>query len=503
MQRLTPWVLATLSGVVLAFAMPGLGLWPLALVFPGLLLEALERGGGGWRPWLLGWLAGVAHWAVATHWVHGVMNHYGGLSWIGAVGALFGMAGILALTWSVVAGLAARIPAPWRPWFFPFAWIAVDALRRFQPFQFPWNEIAVVVADRPVFLGSLPVWGASGLGWAIVAIGSGSWGLIRRQGRPAAAALLIAAVGAAIATTAIAPVFEPAGDPVRVAVLQPGTTLEEKWDPSEWQEIADRVWVLTRRASDAGAAIVVWPESAVPFRIDSDETYREIATSMARELGIEIVLNSIVAVGDGGFANSAALVTTDGVGETRYDKVHLVPFGETVPPWADLIATDALVREVGRFTPGGEVRPLPGIAPMGVAICYEVVFPGQAAASARAGAEILVTLTNDGWYGFSWAPAQHFAHVRLRAAEQRRWFARAALTGISAFVDPYGRVSERLEVGDQGFLVAEMTPSTRLTPRARWGDWWWVLCVVGTAAGLTVSEIRLRASGVPTQVKTE
>jgi apolipoprotein N-acyltransferase len=267
---------------------------------------------------------------------------------------------------------------------------------------------------------------------------------------------------------------------VRVAVLQPGTTLEEKWDPDEWEAIADRVWTLTRRAADAGARIVLWPESAVPFRVDRDPAYRDLVTETAAELDVEIVLNSVAETAGGGYGNSAFLVTADGVSSVRYDKVYLVPFGEYVPPWAEPITSEALVREVGRFTPGEKVTPLPATVPLGVAICYEVVFSRHSAAAVGGGAELLVTITNDGWYGFSWAPAQHFAQVRLRAAEHRRWFARAALTGISGFVDPYGRVTERLEVGEQGLLVADLEPSTARTPRTRWGDWWWVVCVIAT-----------------------
>ncbi len=494
MQRALPWIFAALAGAALALAMPGPGLWPLVVLFPPLLLEAIERGGGTWRPWLLGWLAGTVYWLVATNWVLEVMHHYGGLPLIAAVGCLLGMAAFLGLTWLAVAGLAALVAPPWRIWFFPLAWVAVDALRRFQPYQFPWSDVALVFGNLPAMLGSLPVWGASGLGWATVALGAGLWGLARPVGRPAAAALLIAAVGTTLVFGVVSGTTRSSGPPVRVAVLQPGTSLEEKWDPSEWQEIADRVWTLTRRAADAGAKIVLWPEGAVPFRIDSDETYRDIVVALAADFDLQIVLNSIGGTADGGFTNSAYLVTGAGISAVHYDKVHLVPFGEYVPPWAELAFTDSLVREVGRFTPGQTVTPLPAILPLGVAVCYEVVFPGHASAAARAGARVLVTLTNDGWYGFSWAPVQHFAHVRLRAAEQRRWFARAALTGISAFVDPYGEVRSRMEIGEQGLLVADLQPVAELTLRARWGDWWAVLCAVA-AAGLFIGA-RVRSSSL-------
>jgi apolipoprotein N-acyltransferase len=472
-------------------------MWPLVFVFPGLLLEALDRSEARWRPWLLGWVAGTVQWFVATSWVFDVMHHYGGLSVPAAVASLFGMAMYLGIVWAAIAGVVSSVPSVWRIWFFPVAWVAVDSLRRFQPFQFPWNDVAATVAGQTALLDSTAVWGASGLGWALVGLGAGCWGMLRRTHRPVSAALLITVVAATITSTALAPKPEMVGPSMRIAVLQPGTSLEEKWDPGEWQEISDQVWTMTRRAADAGAELVLWPESAVPFRIDTDETYRRIVTGLASDLGIQIVLNSIGGISDGAFANSAYLVTATGVSPVRYDKVHLVPFGEFVPPWAEMVATDALVREVGRFTPGETVTLLPSAVPLGVSICYEVVFAGHSAAASRNGAEVLVTLTNDGWYGNSWAPDQHFAQVRLRAAENRRWFARAALTGISGFIDPYGRIADRLEVGEHGFLVADLAPIRTLTPRARWGDWWAVLCAVA-AVGLLIAgrTARPRRTGV-------
>jgi apolipoprotein N-acyltransferase len=115
-----------------------------------------------------------------------------------------------------------------------------------------------------------------------------------------------------------------------------------------------------------------------------------------------------------------------------------------------------------------------------MAICYEVIFAELVASEVRGGAELLTTLTNDGWYGYSWAPRQHFSHVVLRAVENRRWFARAALTGISGFVEPSGRLGPILGVGEQGLLVAEVRLATGLTPRVRFGDWW---CAATALAG--------------------
>ncbi|MBD3855152.1 MAG: apolipoprotein N-acyltransferase, partial [Acidobacteria bacterium] len=148
------------------------------------------------------------------------------------------------------------------------------------------------------------------------------------------------------------------------------------------------------------------------------------------------------------------------------------------------------VREVGAFTPGRQPLVLPARVPLAVAICFEVVFPDLPAAQVRAGAQLLTTLTNDGWYGFSWAPRQHFTQVRLRAAETQRWFARAALTGISGFIDPSGKVVSHLDVGETGFLTESVQPMNGITPRVRFGDWWAILCAVASVLMVAIARIK-------------
>jgi apolipoprotein N-acyltransferase len=421
------------------------------------------------------------------------MHDYGGLRWPAAFGCLLGMGVILGIFWALASGVASMVPPAWRVWLLPVAWTAAPLLQQWPPFEFVWTGPAAAFVDWPWLMSTVPVWGATGLGWWVAAFSAGVWGLARSETRLGGAAQLAAAICLVLAFSLAAPEARPTNEPLRVAVLQPGTSLDEKWDPSQAGEIADRVWALTGAAAVRGADLVVWPESAVPFRLDADASYREAVTRMANELDIEIILNSVAATDESGYANSAFLVTPDGVAPRRYDKVHLVPFGEFVPSWAGFAFTESLVKEVGRFTPGRQPAVLPAQVPVGVAICFEVVFPGLPAAQVRGGAELLVTLTNDGWYGFSWAPHQHFAQVRLRAAENRRWFVRAALTGISGFVDPTGTVIASLGVGEDGFLIEEVQPMTGVTLRARWGDWWGRLCGLATVAILVAARICRRA----------
>ncbi len=483
--------LAAGAGLAFALALPGPGLAPFVLLFPVLLLEAVEASRTVRGAALAGWAGGTVHWMVATNWVVPVMRDYGGLPTVLAVLCLVGMAAILASTWALATGLVRLVRPPLRPLALASAWALTEALREGPLFRFPWNPVAAVAADRPVLLGSLPVWGAMGLGWALVLAGGGLHAMLRPGTRRAG----LVSVATALALTMVAGLAAPRPrcekTAVRVALLQPGSTLEEGWNPARAGNLLRRVETLTRRAAAAGARLVLWPESAVPGSLERSPGLDAWVQRIARETGVTIVLESIGWNDAGQPTNAAHVVTPEGREPQRYDKVHLVPFGEYVPWWARWGFTRGLVREVGSFVPGRRAVPLPTPeGPIGVAICYEIVFPGLVAREVRAGASFLVTLTNDGWYGYSWAPHQHFAQAVLRAAETRRWVLRAALTGISGAVDPTGRVAARMGVGKQGMLLVAVRRCSRQTPRVRFGDWWvWValgLLTASLVAGIPV-----------------
>ncbi len=487
------WALAAAAGVSLALALPGLHWWPLALLTPGLLLAALD-GAGIRRALLIGWFGGIVHWSLTVGWVTSVLHVYGGMPWAASAGSVLLMAVILGGGWALVAAVTAAVPAAWRPWMLPVAWIAMEAGWRYQPWRFPWNPVAATLTAWPPLLGSLPVWGAAGLGWAVLAVGAGLATVARGRDRRVGAALVAVPVVGLVVASVAAPSPRPDGSTVPVAMIQPGTSQSERWDPSTWRQTSERVFELTVDAAERGAELVLWPEGAVAYRLETDATYAERVTRLASTLGVEIVLNSIGATADGGYANSAYLVTADGVSPVRYDKVKLVPFGEYVPDWASLLFSDSLVREVGRFEPGAGPVTLPARVPLAVAICYEVVFPDLIAAQVRDGAQLLVTLTNDGWYGDSWAPRQHWAQAVLRAVETRRWMVRAALSGISGAIDPTGGAHARMDVGESGIGIVDVRALGGMTPRVRWGDWWTVLCGVAVGLLLVAGNIRGRRS---------
>ena len=193
--------------------------------------------------------------------------------------------------------------------------------------------------------------------------------------------------------------------------------------------------------------------------------------------------------------NSAALISPAGDWTARYDKVHLVPFGEYLP-FPQLFAfAGGLTKEVGEFQHGASRAPLDaGSTPLGIFICYESVFPGEVRQFSQQGAQVLVNLSNDGWYGDSGAYAQHLNQTRMRAIENDRWLLSATNTGVTASIDPYGRTVARLPRKERGALVAPYALTSVTTFYTRHGDWFAWLCAI-ISAGALVTRFAIRKKG--------
>ena len=456
----------------MALALPGPGLFALMLLVPGLLRRGVE-GTPGWRAFRLGWLAGFAEWVVSVAWVVIVIHRYGHLPLALAILGLVFMAAVLGLGWGIIGWGVGCAPAGWRVWLLPLGLAAFEEAQRFPPWIFPWNPAAAALTPVPSLLAPAPLIGAAGLSFLAFLAGSALERLATGGHRAAGAVWLAVSVAVWVGSGLAAPAFRSTGAGLEVAALQPNVPLEVRWEANSEREIEDRVWALTRRAATAGARWVVWPESAVPRWVERDGEYRDALEALARETRAWLMVGSIgFGKGEDTYYNSVFSFAPTGLMPGRYDKIHLVPFGEYVPLVGRIAALKALVHEVGSFTPGDNAAPLAGPAgPVGVAVCYEVAYPSLYAEEARRGAVVLATITNDGWYGDSAAPRQHLALAILRAAENRRYLVRAANTGISAIIDPYGRQLARLDFGREGLITGEVVPSSTVTPYARFGGW--------------------------------
>jgi len=349
----------------------------------------------------------------------------------------------------------------------PFLWVATELLRVHTFFEFPWCllgysqqpflpviQIASVTAVYGVSF--LLVTSAALLAIALVEA------RLRRASLAAFGSLVVLTWG--LGGWALSRPLPETGR-IQVGLVQGGIRQEDKWLPENAWSNVDRHLELTREAAARGARLVVWPESAVPFLYDAEPPLRALLQEAVRRDGIYLYFgNDDREPGPGGGQRiyvGAKLLDPQGQVTARYRKIQLVPFGEYVPlkPLFTLggRVVAKLVQEVADFSPGTEaVTGDVGGHRIGGTICYEAIFPGLVRRFAAQGAELLVNVTNDAWYGRTSAPYQHLAMAAFRAVENRRYLVRAANTGITTVVDPWGRVHEPSALFDRTLLVREV-----------------------------------------------
>ena len=378
----------------------------------------------------------------------------------------------------------------------PFLWVATEVLRAYTMFRFPWCLLGYSQYQQLPMIQLASVTGVYGVSF-LVALSSTVLAYSARQRTPgrrraalAGLATLLAAVALHGAWTLSRPVAETGR--VRAGLVQASVRQDDKWDPDKAHDNVRRHIALSRQAAGEGAKLIVWPESAVPFPFDFSPDTAERLRAVARETGAVLVFGNDdlertpedikIWVG-------AKMLGPDGHLIYRYHKNRLVPFGEYVPMQPLLTlggrVVARMVRAVGDFQWGQEasVGPFEGHL-VGTSICYEAIFPDFVRQFSVNGAEMLLNITNDGWYGTTSAPSQHFAMAVFRAVENRKWMLRAANTGITGFIDPRGRIVARTQLFEERALVGEAAFVPGLTTYARFGDVFGWGCFAAAVLGL-------------------
>jgi apolipoprotein N-acyltransferase len=481
---------AVISGVLFAFAFPNYAIgW---LIFVALIpLFLALAGAGSWREaFALGWISQTIAWLLMVPWVVRVMSHYGGLSLTTGILIFAGMSVILGLYGAAFGVLVFRIGPgkEFHRWLLvPLAWAAVEYARTYLLTGFPWNLIAAAIVDYtpllqfdrvagPYALGVLILIPAATICWLIVTRPSGM-----RLVAVVAPVTILCFVWWSTGIVASKLIPRPrVGPTYTAAMIQPNISQEMRWDSASMFAIFQRMMEMTDTAIRSGASVIIWPESTVPLSYASTGFFRQAIESVSRGAAVDIILGSVAedAAKPNGMWNAAFLVS-GGTTVGHYDKIRLVPFGEYVPLRRMLFFARKLVHEVGDFEFGGKDTPLVGQLRYGPAICYEIVFPQIPRTQVIHGADVLVTITNDAWYDGTSAPRQHLNQARLRAVETDRYLLRAATTGISAFVDPTGRIVEELPMNRRGIITAHFQPRHSTTLYVRFGDWFaWIACAL-------------------------
>ena len=445
---------------------------------------------------LLGAMTGIIYFGGTIYWTGAVVSTFGGLPQAVALLCALALAVYMTVYLALAAGLLGRAVAVAGArglWLAPWLWVAGEFARGHVLGGFPWVPLGSSVATLLPVAQLASLVGVYGLSLYLVAHGTLVMLAItgagrQRLGAGVAAIVALAAVSAWGAARVADGALTRAGEPLSIGLVQANIRQEEKWDRGMAPEIERRYDRLTRQAAAAGAAVVLWPESSTPYYFNEEPARAAAVRTLVQQTGTPLLFGTdeIERGRPDRYYNSAFMLAPDGAVAAVYRKMQLVPFGEFVPLRSLLFFVSPLVEGVSDFSPGDRVTMLPMAGHMAsTAICYEIVYPHLAREAVRQGAELLTTITNDAWYGDSSAPYQHFALASLRAVEQGRYLARAANTGISGVVDPYGRVLGATRVFEEAVVVVEARALRERTLYATIGDL--VAEIALGVAGLTMA----------------
>jgi len=469
---------ALLTAALLILVFPNFNVAYLAPVALAPLLWAAAKEPRWWRRFLFGYAAGIAYWAGACYWIQIVLHDHAGIaawaSWLGfVVFALY--KGLLMGVFALGAGLLMKrglavltVPA---------LWVAVEWLHTWTGFA--WLDLGNAAINMPVPMRLAPFTGVYGLSFVFAAMSAALALVALRRPRVELAPAL------ALLIVWLLPALPALQRGTQSAVLvQPNISESADWTQSWIGRMHQRLASLSLK----GAFLIVWPEAPAPMYYDRDPQFRDMVDQVARTTHSYVLLN-VVPLSNGAPLNSALLVSPEGQSVGRYDQMNLVPFGEYVPrPFKALLSK--IATESDDFVPGARQMLLPaGPHKIGAFICYESVFPGFVRNLANQGAELLVNISNDGWYGASAARDQHLEIVRMRAAENRRWILRATNDGITSTIDPAGRVARNLPSFVAASALTGFSWVDSTTFYSRHGDWFVWLCLLAAIAALAVATL--------------
>ena len=475
------FLIALLVGVASAFAFAPVGLWPLMPLAIAGLCELVWRSTSLKQSLAFGWAFGLGQFVIGLNWIPTSFTYQANMpAWLGWV-ALVLLSLYLALYPALATGLAYRFKNR-RPvallLAFAGAWPITEWLRGSMFTGFPWNPVGVTLVDTHV-INAATVIGTYGLSMLVVLAGGFVWLLAQRQWR--AAGILLAVL--------LAIHFVPRPDAAaatgrNIRVVQPNIGQEDKWRPGFEEEAARRLAILSMQPGGRRPRLLLWPEAAITDPLEDeltvDRPYAELERQRAAALVApsEYLLTGGIAIfsRDGrridGATNSIFVLGPGGREVGRYDKAHLVPYGEYLPmrPLLSAIGLSRLAPGDIDFAsgPGPRTVTLPAWGKVGFQLCYEIIFSGNVVDRGDR-PDFIFNPSNDAWFG-RWGPPQHLAQARLRAAEQGIPVIRSTPTGISAVIDAHGQIVKTLPWQTAGVIDAELPSPTLPTLFARFGN---------------------------------
>jgi apolipoprotein N-acyltransferase len=425
----------------------------------------------------------MAFFSTTLSWVTISMHLYGKLPWVPSYALMFLLCGYLSIYFGLFSlgfrWILDRFGLPGLL-FAPLFWTALEMVRGRILTGFPWALLGYSQHRFLQIIQISDITGVYGVGALIILSNAAVWALLSRRRAGAVVAIVATVCFLSAWTYGVVRLSQEMVDPNKmtaVSLIQGNIEQDRKWDEKfrgETLGIYERLSLETLGGS-GGPRLLVWPESAVPFLFEREPRYRQQIARFAKRESDYLLFGSpsVLFASDGSptLYNSAYLLSPEGAILGRYDKIHLVPFGEYVPLSKPLFFVNKMVEGIGDFQSGNDFTLMSvGGIPFGTVICFEVIFPELVREFVARGAEFMATLTNDAWFGDSAAPYQHFSMVVFRSVENRVPFVRSANTGISGFIDPHGRILQKSPLFQEAVLSREIHPGKYRTFYSRHGD---------------------------------
>lgn len=489
-------IVSAITGVGLALSFTWLYFPVYAWISIGLLLM-MTFGAKSQTAFFCGFVHAIAFVFASVSWIAEVLAVHGDMSQLAGWGVL----SLIAMTWGLLTGgftwtvhrISQRSVAL-ACFAAPFVWVAWEFARAHLPeISFPWNLLGYSAAANPALLQLTPITGIYGLSFVMAAFNSllawadaaKSVSLKKRIG------ILAISAGVILGVMFLGPRFVPRAQPNHFArAVQPNFPEVDSY-PQNWFELhkddLDELDELSLEPSPHHPDLIIWPEAPAPFSWQNNQ-FSKRASSLAIRAGHPFLAGVVEwkaeSLPSGHVLqspyNSALLVDPQGQKVFVYDKRHLVPFGEYEPFPLIHRVVQSVSSEIGGFHKGTDaaVGTFPSGYKFGVYICYEAIYPGEVRDFAAKGANLLINISNDGWFGKSSAAKQHLHMARVRAAENRRWVLRVTNSGLTAAVDPYGRIYQNIPPDVRGAVDLPYDFRADTTLYTRFGDWFAWMCVL-------------------------
>ena len=527
-QRFVTVGLGGLSGLLYALSIPRADLSWLAWIcltpcFYAVHIASDHRFslGSNWigRAAELGLAFGVVSGIGRVYWIAETLTNYGALASSEAIlttAALILYLGLYPICFFLVISRMLRLGSPTFAWLSACVWVVLEWAQSWIITGFPWELLGYSQYRNLPLIQIVSITGIYGVSFLLAVFNASlSQALIFRPRRITyiSPPLFLLALAATLGYIRLQELdaSSDSDDQIQVGIIQGNIPQGEKWKEGRSQRSTEKYLDLTRQLVQIERStafdLIIYPETALPFPLNHPtyDSYRQRIISLAQEIEVPLLVGALKRTSDNQTLNRAFLFDVDGRVVGSYDKVHLVPFGEYLPlPWL-FQYMEGLTAESGAFAHGTGFSSLPlplrgdRVLPFGVFICFESVFPEITRALVQEGAQFIVNTTNDAWFGQTAAPYQHLSMAIVRAVETGRPLLRAANTGISAVVEPSGRIVQTTQLFDTKVLSVSISPSTELTPYVRYGNFFVGMCglvLVGCAL-IKLKRQRSMASSQP------